>query len=59
MKQYALPEKAPDAPAQLYNLKTDPGETTTLYFKHPNIVKALKAKLEEFKRSGRSAPVRQ
>jgi hypothetical protein len=58
MKQYALPEKAPAAPGQLYNLKADPGETTNLYFKHPKIVKTLKAKLEEFKKSGRSAPVR-
>ncbi|MFM1555791.1 MAG: sulfatase-like hydrolase/transferase [Limisphaerales bacterium] len=59
MKQYALPEKAPGALGQLYNLKADPGETTNLYFKHPKIVKTLKAKLEEFKKSGRSAPVRQ
>ena len=59
MKQYALPEKAPDALGQLYNLKTDPGETTNLYFKHPKIVKALKTKLEELKKSGRTAPVRQ
>ena len=33
MKQYALVEKAPKAPAQLYNLDKDPGETTNLYFK--------------------------
>ena len=59
MKQYALPEKASDALGQLYNLKTDPGETTNLYFKYPEIVKALKAKLEELKKSGRTAPVRQ
>ena len=58
MKQYALAEKAPKAPAQLYNLDTDPGETTNLYFKNPEIVKELKAKLEEYKKSGRSAPVR-
>jgi arylsulfatase A-like enzyme len=58
MKQYALPEQAPDAPGQLYNLKTDPGETTNLYFKYPKIVKTLKAKLEEFKKTGRSAPMR-
>ena len=31
MKQFALPEKAPGAAGQLYNLKTDPGETTNLY----------------------------
>ena len=58
MKQFALPEKAPNAPGQLYNLKTDPGETTNLYFKEPKRAKALKTKLEEFKRTGRSAPNR-
>ena len=57
MKQYALPEKAPDAPGQLYNLESDPGETTNLYFKNPEIVRELKGKLEEFKKSGRSAPL--
>ena len=56
LRQFALPEKAPDAPAQLYNLDDDPGETTNLYFEHPEIVRELKAKLEEFKESGRSAP---
>ena len=58
MKQYELKELAPDAPGQLYNLETDPGETTNLYFKHPEIVKELKARLEGFKSSGRSAPKR-
>ena len=58
MKQYALVEKAPKAPAQLYNLDTDPGETTNLYFKNPEIVKELKTKLEEYKKSGRSTPIR-
>jgi len=58
MKQYALKELAPNAPGQLYNLETDPGETTNLYFKHPEIVKELKARLEGFKSSGRSAPKR-
>ena len=58
LKQYALPEKAPDAPGQLYNLKNDPGETDNLYFKKPGIAKALKAKLEELKKSARSAPKR-
>jgi arylsulfatase A len=57
MKQYALAEKAPDAPGQLYNLQSDPGETTNLYFKNPEIVRELKGKLEEFKKSGRSAPL--
>jgi len=56
LKQFALPERAPDAPAQLYNLANDPGETTNLYNEHPKIVKMLKAKLEAFKTGRRSAP---
>ncbi len=56
MKQYALPERAPDAPGQLYDLAKDPGETKNLYNDHPEIVKALKEKLDEYKSSGRSAP---
>jgi len=58
MKQYALPEKAPKALGQLYNLKTDPGETTNLYFEKSEMVEELKAKLEEAKKTGRSAPNR-
>ncbi|MEL0118213.1 MAG: arylsulfatase, partial [Opitutae bacterium] len=56
MNQFALPEKSPDAPGQLYNLNEDPGETNNLYHKHPNLVMSLKAKLEELKNAGRSAP---
>ena len=56
MKTYALIDSAPDAPGQLYNLETDPGATKNLYSKHPEIVKRLKAQLEVFKKSGRSAP---
>ena len=58
MKQFALPEADPDAPGQLYDLRADPGETTNLYSKHPEIVQALKAQLEALKASGRSAPLR-
>ena len=58
MGPYALKDTDPDAPGQLYNLETDPGETTNLYSKHPEIVKVLKAQLEKFKASGRSAPRR-
>ena len=57
MKQYAIEDTDPDAPGQLYNLDTDPGEITNLYSKHPEIVKELKTKLEEFKASGRSTPL--
>jgi len=57
MKKYIVPEKAPQAPGQLYNLNSDPGETENLYYKNPEIVKELKEKLEQFKESGRSAPL--
>ncbi len=56
MKPYALPELAPDAPGQLYNLDDDPGEKNNLYFKHPEIVNELKALLEKSKADGRSTP---
>ncbi len=58
MKPYALQDTDPDAPGQLYNLTTDPGETTNLYSKHPEIVSRLKAKLDTFKSSGRSTSLR-
>jgi len=57
MKKYIVPEKAPQAPGQLYNLNSDPGETENLYYKNPEIVKELKEKLEQLKESGRSAPL--
>ena len=57
MKQYIVPEKAPQALGQLYNLNSDPRETENLYYKNPEIVKELKEKLEQFKKSGRSAPL--
>ena len=58
LKQFDLPNSAPNAPGQLYNLKTDPGETTNLYNERPEIVKDLKAQLEAFRKNGRSAPAR-
>ena len=58
LRPFILPEKAPKAPGQLYNLDSDPGETNNLYFDHPEIVKQLKSQLEQYKQSGRSAPPR-
>ena len=55
LKPYTLPDNTPDAPGQLYNLETDPGETKNLYFKHPEIVLELKALLERSSAQGRSA----
>jgi arylsulfatase A-like enzyme len=58
LKPFILPDTAPGAPGQLYNLATDPGETKNLYFDQPQIVKELKALLEQSKASGRSRPKR-
>jgi hypothetical protein len=59
LKPYSLPDTTPDAPGQLYNLKDDPGETTNLYYRYPDIVKELKTQLDLFQESGRSVPLRQ
>ncbi len=52
LRPFALPDTAPEAPGQLYNLADDPGETTNLYFKHPEIVRELKSLLESSKTQG-------
>jgi arylsulfatase A len=56
LKPLALPDTAPDAPGQLYNLDTDPGETKNLYASQPELAKELKAVLEQSRSSGRSRP---
>lgn len=56
LKPYDRPETAPDAPAQLYDLATDPGETTNLFFKNPQVASELRALLERSRVSGRSRP---
>lgn len=53
-RPFALPDTAPGAPGQLYNLADDPGETANLYFKYPEIVRKLKSLLETSKAQGRS-----
>lgn len=58
LRALALPELAPEAPGQLYDLKDDPGETRNLYNEHPEIVKRLRELLEEAKSTGRSVPRR-
>ncbi|MBK9385902.1 MAG: sulfatase-like hydrolase/transferase [Planctomycetes bacterium] len=58
LRDFALPDTAPDAPGQLYDLASDPGETKNLYLERPELVRELKALLEESKSSGRSAPRR-
>lgn len=56
---YILPDTAPDAPGQLYDLGADPGETTNLYFEHHERVRKMKALLEQSIAAGRSAPLRE
>jgi len=58
LREYALPERAPAATGQLYNLADDPGETTNLFFTAPERrqeMQALLAKLTD-KTDGRTAP---
>jgi arylsulfatase A-like enzyme len=56
MQKYALPEKAPTAPGQLYDLAVDPGETNNLYLTHGAKKMELQELLRQLKESGRSAP---
>ena len=58
MKKYALAETAPEAPGQLYDLETDPGETRNLFFKEEAKRKEMQALLKKLtpKEGGRSAP---
>ena len=55
---FAIDDGAPGAPAQLYDLANDPGETKNLYFDEPETVAALKAQLDSLVAAGRSAPRR-
>ncbi len=54
LRPFALADSAPQAPGQLYHLATDPGETTNLYFEHPELVKSLQQLLERSQAEGRS-----
>ena len=56
LQPFIIPDTAPDAPGQLYNLEDDPGETNNLYFEFPEIVTELKNQLETYKENGRSRP---
>ncbi len=58
LREYQLPDTAPEAPGQLYDLEADPGETRNLYHMHPKIVAELRQLLETSLESGRSAPQR-
>ena len=51
-----MPERAPDAAGQLYDLAADPGETINLFFEQAERRERMQVLLAELKSSGRSAP---
>lgn len=53
---FALAETVPDAPAQLYDLATDPGETRNLILDQPGVAAELKQLLDHSRAAGRSRP---
>ena len=58
LKAFALPETAPEATGQLFDLASDPGETTNLFFENADKRRELQALLAELTaKGGRSAPV--
>jgi arylsulfatase A-like enzyme len=56
--EHAVPESEVGAPGQLYDLDADPGERRNLCFRHPEVVRELKTRLDACVSSGRSAPAR-
>ncbi len=58
LKEYALPETAPAATGQLYNLATDPGETTNLFFTEEARRREMQSLLKKLtnREDGRTAP---
>ena len=41
---------------QLYDLETDPGETTNVQDQHPEVVERLRGLIKKYKSDGRSTP---
>lgn len=57
LKVYAVSESAPGAPAQLYDLNSDPGERNNLYFEQPERVERMRRLLRAVSAiDGRTAP---
>ena len=59
LQKFALPETAPEATGQLFDLANDPGETTNLFFAEVGRRQEMQALLLQLtaKGVGRSAPV--
>ncbi len=56
LKEYRLPNTAPSAAGQLYDLDADPGETMNLALKRSEIARELEALLQRSLIAGRSRP---
>lgn len=54
LKPVLIEPKAGEALYELYDLEKDPGETTNLYFEHPEVVNRLKEKITNIIQNGRS-----
>lgn len=54
---HEIKEEFSKEPVQLYNMETDPYETTNVYKEHPEVVKELKTLLETYKKQGYSRPM--
>lgn len=54
LKPVIIIPKTGEARYELYDMENDPGETTNLYFKHPDIVNHLKEKITHIIKNGRS-----
>ena len=57
LKPYALPDTAPSAEGQLYDLESDPSETKNLALENPGITKAMQKLLGQSIEAGRSRPM--
>lgn len=57
LQEYRLPDTAPDAMGQLFDLESDPGETKNLAGQLPNVAAKLQALLEDSINTGRSRPL--
>ena len=56
LKPVLIEPKPGEAIYELYDLEKDPGETTNLYFEHPEIVKKLTLEITKIIENGRSTP---
>ncbi|MCG1037444.1 sulfatase-like hydrolase/transferase [Polaribacter sargassicola] len=54
LKPVLIEPEEGEALFELYDLEKDPGETTNLYFKHPEVVQKLQEKITNIIKNGRS-----